>query len=77
VDDQVGDGVAGGGRPALEEPNLQQLSHLVAWRDYAGSSYAQVGQLLEDAVSSVAFQGQPAAAALSKAQSQAQSLLGS
>ncbi len=67
----------GAAAQALEEPNLQQLSHLVAWQDYSGSSYAQVEQLLEDAVSGVAFQGQSAASALSKAQSQAQSLLGS
>ena len=61
---------------ALAKPNLDQLNHLVAWRDYPGANFAQVEQLLEDAVTGVAFQGQPAAAALSKAQGQATSLLG-
>ncbi|MBV9660542.1 MAG: extracellular solute-binding protein [Acidimicrobiales bacterium] len=62
---------------ALAQPNLQQLSRLVPWQDYPGPSFAQVEQLLEDAVSSVAFQSQPAASALAKAQNQADALLGS
>ena len=61
---------------ALARPNLDQLGRLVAWQDYAGPNFAQVEQLLEDAVASVAFQGQPAAAALAEAQGQAKSLLG-
>jgi multiple sugar transport system substrate-binding protein len=60
----------------LAQPNLEQLSRLVAWQDYPGPDFAQVEQLLEDAVSGVAFQGQPAATALSKAQGEATALLG-
>jgi multiple sugar transport system substrate-binding protein len=62
---------------ALAQPNLDQLSRLVAWQDYPGPNFAQVEQLLEDAVSGVAFQGQPAASALAKAQGEATALLGS
>jgi multiple sugar transport system substrate-binding protein len=61
---------------ALAQPNLDQLSRLVAWQDYPGPNFAQVEQLLEDAVAGIAFQGQPAAAALAKAQGEATSLLG-
>jgi multiple sugar transport system substrate-binding protein len=61
---------------ALAQPNLGQLSRLVAWQDYPGPNFAQVEQLLEDAVSSVAFQGQSAASALAKAQGEAKALLG-
>ena len=61
---------------ALAQPNLAQLTRLVAWQDYPGANYAQVEQLLEDTVTKIAFQGQPAAAALAAAQDQAKSLLG-
>ncbi|HSZ42525.1 MAG TPA: extracellular solute-binding protein [Trebonia sp.] len=61
---------------ALAEPNLNQLSHIEAWQDYPGPNFAQVEQLLENAVSGVAFQGQPASATLAKAQGEAKSLLG-
>jgi multiple sugar transport system substrate-binding protein len=61
---------------ALAQPNLDQLKRLVAWQDYPGASFAQVEQLLEDAIDSVAYQGQPAAAALAKAQGEATALLG-
>ena len=62
---------------ALAQPNLAQLTRLVAWQDYPGANYAQVEQLLEDTVTKIAFQGQPAATALAAAQNQAKSLLGS
>jgi multiple sugar transport system substrate-binding protein len=62
---------------ALAQPNLDQLSRLVAWQDYPGSNFAQVEQLLENAVEGVAFQGQSAVSALTSAQNQAMSLIGS
>jgi multiple sugar transport system substrate-binding protein len=66
----------GSAAQALAQPNLDQLSRLQAWQDYPGANFAQVEKLLENAVESVAFQGQPAAAALTSAQSQASALMG-
>jgi multiple sugar transport system substrate-binding protein len=62
---------------ALAQPNLDQLGRLVAWQDYPGPNFAQVESLLEDAVTSVAFQGQSATSALTKAQGEAKSLISS
>jgi multiple sugar transport system substrate-binding protein len=59
----------------LTKPNIEQLNRLTAWQDYSGPNFGQVEKLLEDAVSAVAFQNQPAASALSAAQQQATSLL--
>jgi multiple sugar transport system substrate-binding protein len=59
----------------LTKPNIEQLNRLSAWQDYSGPNFGQVEKLLEDAVSAVAFQNQPAASALSAAQQQATSLL--
>jgi multiple sugar transport system substrate-binding protein len=59
----------------LTKPNIEQLNRLVAWQDYPGPNFGQVEKLLEDAVSAVAFQNQPAAGALSSAQQQAAALI--
>jgi len=65
----------GSAATVLTKTNIEQLSRLVAWQDYAGPNIGQVEKTLEDAVSAVAFQDQPAASALSGAQQQATSLL--
>lgn len=67
----------GSSAQALAQPNLDQLSRLEAWQDYPGANFAQVEKLLESAVEGVAFQGQSATSALTSAQGQATSLIGS
>jgi multiple sugar transport system substrate-binding protein len=59
----------------LVEANLQQLKVLAPWEDYPGPNFGQIEQLLENAVSAVAFQGQSAKSALAAAQQQADGLL--
>jgi multiple sugar transport system substrate-binding protein len=68
---------SGSAATVLTKPNIEQLNRLKAWQDYAGPNFGQVEKTLEDAVSAVAFQNQPAASALSTAQQQATSLLSS
>jgi multiple sugar transport system substrate-binding protein len=60
---------------ALLGPNLAQLQHLVPWQDYPGPNFAQIENLLGDAIANVMFQGANATTALGQAQSQAATLV--
>ncbi|UOQ56636.1 extracellular solute-binding protein [Leucobacter allii] len=59
----------------LAQPNLDQLDRLEPWVSYPGNSYAQVDELLAEAIENVVFYGEPAEETMRDAAERAQALI--